>query len=358
MRHWLLLLIAAVVVAGIAYTVVWIFTGGEEGLAPNEPDGRAVPLPGTRPLAEADIVATRFDTALRGYRMAQVDAALRRTAYDIGYKQELIDVLEAEVEALRAGRRADADRLRAARMSALAGTDTARGGRHTADEPDEDELALAGADEDVAPTLADFPTAEYEGVHTGAHTSRDADEPAGDEDADRAPADDALDAPVVDDTVGAPVVDDTVDAPVADDVTTDAATPADTGGPVDEDSASAGEDSGSAGTDGIDQDTAGPDGDATDGNTATAPGRARPRRAPSGSTARKAAGTVGGEVDGGAATGDGATAAGRPRRAAAKRTRTAADSSAAASDGRDGAGDGALPGADEESPVHRAASGR
>lgn len=136
MRHWLLLLIAAIVVAGIAYTVVWIFTGGEEGLAPNEPDGRAVPLPGTRPLAEGDISAARFDTALRGYRMAQVDAALRRTAYDIGYKQELIDVLEAEVEALRAGRRSDADKLRAARLNALAGTATSeRGGRHTVTDP-------------------------------------------------------------------------------------------------------------------------------------------------------------------------------------------------------------------------------
>ncbi len=168
MRHWLLLLIAAIVVAGIAYTVVWIFTGGDEGLAPTEPDGRAVPLPGNRPLAEGDVGAARFDTALRGYRMAQVDAAMRRTAYDIGYKQELIDVLEAEVDALRAGRRADADKLRAARMSALAGTDAApAAGRHNAVAPEppaevevvsdafdewdggalDDESALAAADQ-------------------------------------------------------------------------------------------------------------------------------------------------------------------------------------------------------------------
>ncbi len=53
----------------------------------------------------------RFDTALRGYRMTQVDQAMRRAAYDIGYKAELIGVLEAEVTALRDGRIADATRF-------------------------------------------------------------------------------------------------------------------------------------------------------------------------------------------------------------------------------------------------------
>ena len=64
------------------------------------------------------MAAVRFDTALRGYRMAQVDQALRRAAYDIGYKSELIGVLEAEVTALREGRTADADALRRAREQA------------------------------------------------------------------------------------------------------------------------------------------------------------------------------------------------------------------------------------------------
>ena len=60
----------------------------------------------------------RFDTTMRGYRMGQVDAALRRAAYDIGYKEELINVLEAEVEALRDGRDDDAEALRRARIGA------------------------------------------------------------------------------------------------------------------------------------------------------------------------------------------------------------------------------------------------
>jgi DivIVA domain-containing protein len=120
MGQLLLLLVGVLVVAGIGFGVVVLITSGDPGLGPAEPDGRAVPLPAGRPLAEADIAALRFDTALRGYRMAQVDAALRRTAYDLGYKEELITVLMAEVDALRAGRREDAELLREARDQALA----------------------------------------------------------------------------------------------------------------------------------------------------------------------------------------------------------------------------------------------
>jgi DivIVA domain-containing protein len=83
-----------------------------------EPDGRAVPLPNARSLTEFDLKALRFDVGLRGYRMAQVDRALRRTAYDLGYKDEMIAVLEAEVAALREGRAEDAELLRTARESA------------------------------------------------------------------------------------------------------------------------------------------------------------------------------------------------------------------------------------------------
>ena len=124
MRHWVLLLLLAVTVAVIAYLVVWVFTGNDDGLDPEEPDGRAVPLPGSRPLVESDISTLRFDTVARGYRMVQVDAALRRAAYDVGYKQELIDVLEAEVIALRDGRMDDAEALRQARDGAISGSGT------------------------------------------------------------------------------------------------------------------------------------------------------------------------------------------------------------------------------------------
>src|SRR5918998_4881603 len=120
MGQLLLFIVVALVVAAIVFGVTVMISGGDPGLSPVEPDGRAVPLPGDRPLGEEDVVRTKFDTAIRGYRMSQVDQALQRAAYDIGYKGELIGVLEAEVAALREGRIEDADVLRRAREAAIA----------------------------------------------------------------------------------------------------------------------------------------------------------------------------------------------------------------------------------------------
>ncbi|WP_018221287.1 DivIVA domain-containing protein [Salinispora pacifica] len=131
MGQVLLLLVAALTVAAVVFGVAVLVTDRDSGLAPVEPDGAAVPLPSTRPLCESDIGQVRFDTALRGYRMAQVDQAMRRAAYDIGYKTELIGVLEAEVTALREGRNADAETLLRARRQAAGAHSGA-----TADPPD------------------------------------------------------------------------------------------------------------------------------------------------------------------------------------------------------------------------------
>ena len=125
----LLLLIAALIVGAIIFGVAVLITGDDPGIEGNEPDGRAVPLPATRPLAEGDISQVRFDTAIRGYRMSQVDSAFRRAAYDIGYKEELIQVLEAEVTALRDGRADDAETLRLAREAAMHGAQGGSGVR-------------------------------------------------------------------------------------------------------------------------------------------------------------------------------------------------------------------------------------
>ncbi|MCI4064096.1 DivIVA domain-containing protein [Micromonospora sp. R77] len=134
MGEVLLLLAVALTVAAVVFGVTVLVSGRDPGLAPAERDGRAVPLPGSRPLREADVAEVRFDTAVRGYRMAQVDQAMRRTAYDIGYKSELIGVLEAEVAALREGRTAEADALRRAREES-AGTGTGMAVPPVADEP-------------------------------------------------------------------------------------------------------------------------------------------------------------------------------------------------------------------------------
>ncbi|WP_433552601.1 DivIVA domain-containing protein [Micromonospora zamorensis] len=115
MGQLLLLLVVALTVAAVIFGVTVLVSGRDPGLVPTEPDSQAVALPGTRPLRESDVGAVRFDTGLRGYRMAQVDQAMRRAAYDIGYKSELIGVLEAEVTALREGRTDDAEALRQAR---------------------------------------------------------------------------------------------------------------------------------------------------------------------------------------------------------------------------------------------------
>ncbi|MEU3452079.1 DivIVA domain-containing protein [Micromonospora sp. NPDC006766] len=136
MGQILLLLVVGLTVAAVVFGVTVLVSGRDPGLVPVEPDGRAVPLPGSRPLHEADVAEVRFDTALRGYRMAQVDQAMRRAAYDIGYKSELIGVLEAEVAALREGRTEEAEALRRTREKAVS----------AADRPDADRPARA-ADE-------------------------------------------------------------------------------------------------------------------------------------------------------------------------------------------------------------------
>lgn len=121
MTQVLLVIAVALTVGAIVFGIVVLVGGDDQGLRQAEPDGRARPLPAARPLTETDVQQVRFDTAVRGYRMAEVDAALRRVAYDIGYKDELVRVLNAEVDALRQGRFPDAEVLRRAREASVAG---------------------------------------------------------------------------------------------------------------------------------------------------------------------------------------------------------------------------------------------
>jgi DivIVA domain-containing protein len=113
-----LVLVVVLVLAALVFGVISMLSGDDPGLSVVEPDGRARPLPNNRSLSELDLKEVRFDLTLRGYRMTQVDRVLRRTAYDLGYKDEMIAVLEAEVMALRDGRSEDAELLRKARESA------------------------------------------------------------------------------------------------------------------------------------------------------------------------------------------------------------------------------------------------
>jgi DivIVA domain-containing protein len=160
MGQLLLFIVVAVVVAAIVFGVTVMLSGGDSGLTPVEADGRAVPLPSDRPLGEEDISLTKFDVTWRGYRMAQVDQALQRAAYDIGYKGELIGVLEAEVIALRDGRLADADVLRRAREAAVAPVILAEAPAGTpaetsADQPESRVIEVSVNPADPAPEVAD-----------------------------------------------------------------------------------------------------------------------------------------------------------------------------------------------------------
>src|SRR5690349_5563292 len=104
-----LVLVVVLVLAALVFGVITLLSGDDPGTVPVEADGRARPLPNNRSLSERDLKQVRFDLSLRGYRMSQVDKVLRRTAYDLGYKDEMIAVLEAEVIALRDGRMEDAE---------------------------------------------------------------------------------------------------------------------------------------------------------------------------------------------------------------------------------------------------------
>src|SRR4029450_526841 len=135
-----LILVVVLVGAGLVYGVVSLLSGDDPGLSPVEPDGRSRPLPNNRSLSELDLKEVRFDLGLRGYPMSQVDRVLRRTAYDLGYKDEMIAVLEAEVMALRDGRTEDAELLRKARESAASPA--------TPSAPVQPDLVLPAADRD------------------------------------------------------------------------------------------------------------------------------------------------------------------------------------------------------------------
>lgn len=176
MNQFLLVLAVALTVALIVFGITVLVTGEDAGLAPVEPDGRAIPLPADRPLGESDLAEVRFDTVLRGYRMAQVDTALRRAAYDIGYKDELIRVLRAEVDALREGRLPEAEVLRRAREAAQAPPAPADPPADPAAAPG-DRPSQAAIDPPTAPPAAgDGAAADAAEARAGVAAETDADE--------------------------------------------------------------------------------------------------------------------------------------------------------------------------------------
>jgi len=96
-RDFLLTVVAALVVAGIGFGVAAFTLGRAGGLAPHRPDGVPFDLPPDRPLSAEDVRGLRFDTALRGYRMSQVDEVLARIAHDLDQLADHFAAVEARL---------------------------------------------------------------------------------------------------------------------------------------------------------------------------------------------------------------------------------------------------------------------
>ncbi len=80
---WLLVLLVIVVVSAL---VVLAVMRGEQ-MRPAYDDRRDVSLPVGRALSANDLSAVRFTTAIRGYRMAEVDALLARIGAEMSKRE-------------------------------------------------------------------------------------------------------------------------------------------------------------------------------------------------------------------------------------------------------------------------------
>lgn len=80
----------------IAFSIV-AWATGPDTLRDRTSDEEPAGLGEEGSVTESDIAALRFDTGARGYRTAQVDAALRRLAWEIGRRDEQIAALEAGI---------------------------------------------------------------------------------------------------------------------------------------------------------------------------------------------------------------------------------------------------------------------
>lgn len=97
MGSFLLVVVAAIVLSGIVFGAAAFTLGRDRGLSPSRPDGVPFDLPADRPLERADVEDLRIDTAVRGYRMNQVDEILRRVSDDFDFLHARIIDLEDQL---------------------------------------------------------------------------------------------------------------------------------------------------------------------------------------------------------------------------------------------------------------------
>lgn len=91
-------IVVGAVLAGAIFVVAAYTLGRADGMSHPTPDAAPLALPTDRLCSAADLGDLRFDTGLRGYRMGQVDAVLRRLAYDLDQRDERIRELTARLE--------------------------------------------------------------------------------------------------------------------------------------------------------------------------------------------------------------------------------------------------------------------
>jgi DivIVA domain-containing protein len=91
---FILTVIAALIVGGLGFGLFTFVAGRDGGLAEPAPDGVAQ-IPDDRPLTAADLDAARFDVAIRGYRMDQVDRLVASSRRTISELEDRVRELEA-----------------------------------------------------------------------------------------------------------------------------------------------------------------------------------------------------------------------------------------------------------------------
>ncbi len=93
MATFVVWVVTALVVAAVAFGVVAVLTGRADPMADMPRDRVPTSLPHDRPILAEEVPSLRFDLAIRGYRMDQVDRTLERLCADLAYR-------EAEIHSL------------------------------------------------------------------------------------------------------------------------------------------------------------------------------------------------------------------------------------------------------------------
>ena len=86
---FLVWVITALTAAAAMFAVAAVMSGRVDLMADMPADAVPPGLPQDRPVRARDVEAVRFDRALRGYRMDQVDAVLDRLAAELAARDEV-----------------------------------------------------------------------------------------------------------------------------------------------------------------------------------------------------------------------------------------------------------------------------